>query len=86
MHTSHNKPLPDFTGILLTLIRLEPQRTDLLVAINVPHVPGEYEYESVDLHAGRVGKLLEEAGEVMDFVLESFEVVDWGLFVEEEEG
>jgi len=48
-------------------------------------VPGEYEYESVDLHAGRVGKLLEEAGEVMDLVLESFEVVDWGLFVEEGE-
>jgi len=70
--------------VLLTLIRLEAQKTDLLVTINVPHLPGEYEYESVDLHAGKVGVLLEEAGLVMDAVLESYEVLDWGLFVEGE--
>jgi len=71
--------------VLLTLIRLEAQKTDLLVTVNVPHLPGEYEYESVDLHAGKVGRLLEEAGVVMDTVLETLEVVDWGLFGEGDE-
>jgi hypothetical protein len=74
---------PDFVAILLTLIRLEGQKTDILVTVNVPHVAGEYEAGSVDLEHGRKGKLIERAGEWRERVLETFEVREWGLFGEE---
>jgi hypothetical protein len=74
---------PDFVAILLTLIRLEGQKTDILVTINVPHVAGEYEPESVDLEHGKQGALLEKAGKYRERVLETFEVREWGLFGEE---
>jgi hypothetical protein len=74
---------PDFVAILLTLIRLEGQKTDILVTINVPHVAGEYEVGSVDLEHGRQGSLIEKAGRYRERVLETFEVREWGLFGEE---
>jgi hypothetical protein len=74
---------PDFVAILLTLIRLEGQKTDILVTINVPHVAGEYEPESVDLEHGKQGALFEKAGKYRERVLETFEVREWGLFGEE---
>lgn len=76
---------PDFVGILLTLIRLKEQETDVIVAVNVPHVPGIYEEGSVDPEKGKNGRLLEQAMEVRGKVLESLEIKDWNLFGEEEE-
>jgi hypothetical protein len=76
---------PDFVGILLTMIRLEKQKTDLIVAINVPHIPGNYEKADVDPAMGKQGKLLEKAAEYRKKVMETLEVRDWGLFVQEEE-
>jgi len=43
---------PDFTAIVLTLIRLEKESTDVLITINVPHIRGEYSEEDVDLSLG----------------------------------
>lgn len=74
---------PDFVAILLSLIRLADQKTDILVTVNVPHVAGEYEAGSVDLEHGKQGALLEQAGKWRERVLESFEVKEWGLFGEE---
>lgn len=68
---------------MLTLIRLADQKTDMLVTINVPHLPGQYEAGSVDLEHGKMGALLEQAGKWRERVLETFEVKDWGLFGEE---
>lgn len=74
---------PEFVAILLTLIRLVDQKTDILVTINVPHVIGQYDVGSVDLEHGRMGPLLEQAAKWRERVLETFEVKDWGLFGEE---
>ena len=74
---------PEFVAIMLTLIRLVAQKTDILVTINVPHVIGQYENGSVDLEHGKMGPLLEQAAKWRERVLESFEVKDWGLFGEE---
>lgn len=74
---------PDFVAILLTMIRLKDQKTDILVTVNVPHVKGSYEAGSVDLEHGKMGKLLEKAVEWRQKVLGSFEVREWGLFGEE---
>jgi hypothetical protein len=74
---------PDFVAILLSLIRLKDQKTDILVTVNVPHVKGEYEAGSVDLEHGRQGSLIERAGQWRERVLETFEVREWGLFGEE---
>ncbi|KAI7155191.1 hypothetical protein KC352_g27692, partial [Hortaea werneckii] len=74
---------PDFVGILLTMVRLVEQQTDLLIAINVPHVKGEYEESEVDFAGGKYGKLMQQAMEYRERVLETFEVKDWGLFVME---
>jgi len=73
----------DFTGILLLLIRLENVLSDVLVSVNVPHVPGEYDEANIDFPTQKVGGLLEEAGTIRQKVLESFEVKDWSIFGEE---
>ncbi|TDZ35146.1 putative ran guanine nucleotide release factor [Colletotrichum sidae] len=44
---------PDFTAIILTLLRLEKESTDILITINVPHIKGEYDEEDVDLELGK---------------------------------
>lgn len=73
-------PQPDFTAILLTLIRLPAQTTDIVVTVNVPHNAGEYNREDVDLPAQKFGPLVEEAMAIRQKVLESFEVKDFNLF------
>lgn len=74
---------PEFVAIMLTLVRLVKQETDMLITINVPHIAGQFEAGSVDLEHGKMGPLLEEAGKWRERVLETFEVKEWGLFGEE---
>ncbi|KAK0936728.1 hypothetical protein LTR29_011681 [Friedmanniomyces endolithicus] len=74
---------PDFVGIALLLVRLAEQKTDVLVSVNVPHVAGEYEEGEMDLEKGRLGRLLEKGVQIRENVMESLEVRDWRLFVQE---
>jgi len=73
---------PDFTAIILTLLRLEKESTDLLITINVPHIKGEYDEEEVDLQLGKQGRLIGDAVEYASKIWESFRVRDWNLFNE----
>jgi hypothetical protein len=73
---------PDFTALILTLLRLEKQRTDVLITINVPHIKGEYDEEEVDLALGKQGELIGDAVEYAAKIWTSFEVRDWNLFNE----
>lgn len=73
---------PDFTAIILTLLRLEKEATDVLVTINVPHIKGEYDEDEVDLELGKQGKLIGDAVEYAAKVWESFKIRDWKLFNE----
>ncbi|KAH8819572.1 hypothetical protein F5884DRAFT_659529 [Xylogone sp. PMI_703] len=73
---------PDFTAIVLNLIRLEKESTDIVISINVPHIKGEYTEEDVDLQLGKQGKLLESAVEYAARIWETFKIKDWGLFKE----
>lgn len=74
---------PDFVGILMTMIRLEERNTDIIVSINVPHVDGQYDKADVDPATGKQGKLLESATGYRQKLLETFEIKDWELFVQE---
>lgn len=71
---------PDFTAIILTLLRLEKERTDVLITINVPHIRGEYDEDEVDLALGKQGELIGDAVEHAARIWETFQVKDWGLF------
>ncbi|RFU24208.1 hypothetical protein B7463_g12129, partial [Scytalidium lignicola] len=73
---------PDFTAIVLNLIRLENESTDIVISINVPHIKGEYTEEEVDLQLGKQGKLIEGAVEYAARIWETFKIKDWGLFKE----
>ncbi|OTA65934.1 Mog1p/PsbP-like protein [Hypoxylon sp. EC38] len=72
----------DFTAIILTLVRLEREKTDLLITINVPHIKGEYDEDEVDLQLGKQGKLIGDAVDYAAKIWETFKVKDWGLFNE----
>lgn len=74
-------PAPDFTGILLVLVRLAEQKTDIVVTVNVPHVLGEYVSEAVDLATAKLGPLIDSAVKVQGKILETLEIKDWGLFM-----
>ena len=67
----------------MTLIRLVEQKTDIIVAINVPHIAGQYDEGQVDFEAGKEGSLIEGAMAYREKLLEGFEIKDWGLFVQE---
>lgn len=73
---------PDFTAIILTLLRLEKDSTDILITINVPHIKGEYDEEDVDLELGKQGKLIGDAVDFSARVWETFKIKDWNLFGE----
>lgn len=82
-HDSESKnPAPDFTAIILNLIRLEKESTDVLITINVPHIKGEYDEAEVDLNLGRQGKMIEDAVEYAAKIWETFKIKDWNLFNE----
>ncbi|KAL8641339.1 MAG: hypothetical protein Q9228_001835 [Teloschistes exilis] len=73
---------PTLVAILLTLIRLEPQSTDLIVTVNIPHIPGHQEPTdgSVNFEEGKFGSMVQEGVRVRDEVWRTLEVKDWGLF------
>src|SRR5271169_5483289 len=75
-------PPPDFTAIVLNLIRLEKESTDILITINVPHIKGEYDEAEVDLELGKQGKMIEDAVEYAAKIWETFRIKDWNLFDE----
>jgi len=75
-------PAPDFTAIVLNLIRLEKESTDILITINVPHIKGDYTEEEVDLQVGLQGRLIENSVEIAAKIWETFKIKDWGLFNE----
>ncbi|KAL8740834.1 MAG: hypothetical protein Q9190_006500 [Brigantiaea leucoxantha] len=72
---------PAFTAVLLTLIRLVPQLTDLVITINIPHIPGHQESnEPVDFEQGQLGSLVEDGRRIRDEIWRTLEIKDWGLF------
>jgi hypothetical protein len=79
---SQRSSAPDFTALIMTLVRLERELTDILITINVPHIKGEYDEEDIDMELGRQGKLIGDAVEYASKIWETFKVKDWGLFAE----
>lgn len=87
---------PTFTAILMTIVRLEQQATDIVVTINVPFddpkvVETEkciaspvYGGDDIDPDNGHKSELLGLGMNVSAEVIGSFRIVDWGLFVVEE--
>lgn len=73
---------PDFTAIILTLVRLEKQSTDIVITINVPHIKGEYSEDEIDLELGKQGVLIGDAVEYAGRIWDTFKVKDWNLFGE----
>ncbi|KAK8218123.1 hypothetical protein IWZ01DRAFT_531880 [Phyllosticta capitalensis] len=81
---SSRRPQPDFTAIVLILVRLAQQKTDIVITVNVPHVPGEYVKEDVDFSRAKQGPLMDAAAAIKQQILQTFEIKDWNLFVNEE--
>jgi len=73
---------PDFTALILTLVRLEKEKSDILITINVPHIKGEYDEDEVDLALGKQGELIGDAVEYSARIWSTFEVKSWRLFDE----
>ncbi|KAH7394155.1 hypothetical protein DE146DRAFT_617170 [Phaeosphaeria sp. MPI-PUGE-AT-0046c] len=71
-----NRKTPEYVYIHLLLLRLKEQDTDIMVTINIPHYTGEYE----KAEAGQETRLMRDSKAVRDKMLETFKVVEWGLF------
>ena len=83
----------------MTLIRLVSKSTDIVITINLPHIPGQADAststsesgplsrqgreEDVDFARGQFGRWVEEGINVRDEVLRTLEIKDWGLFGDE---
>jgi hypothetical protein len=68
---------------MLALVRLEQQKTDILIAVNVPHIPGQYDPAEVDPEKAMHGALLQQAIDYRSEIMSTFEIKDWNLFVQE---
>ncbi|KAL8966899.1 MAG: hypothetical protein Q9197_005731 [Variospora fuerteventurae] len=82
------RPLtPTFTAVILALIRLPLQSTDIVVTVNIPHIPGQQEplNANVNFEEGNFGSLVEEGMRIRDEILKSLKAKDWGLFGPAEE-
>ena len=65
---------------MLTLARLEAQKTDVVITVNVPHIAGQEAVSMADLQTGTMGKQLDAALLYRNHILETFEICDWKLF------
>ncbi|KIW00883.1 uncharacterized protein PV09_07636 [Verruconis gallopava] len=87
-HVDRNAPgrqsKEDFTATLLTLVRLEKQKTDILLVVNVPHLPGQYNKDEIDFENRKLGKLTEDGVKIRQRILETFEIKDYNLFVNDD--
>ncbi|KAL6709549.1 hypothetical protein ACN47E_001484 [Coniothyrium glycines] len=68
---------PEFTYIHLLLFRLKEQGTDMLVSVNIPHYPDEYDKADPE---GEPTPLMKDSAVVRQRILDTFEVKEWGLF------
>ncbi|KAI4197607.1 MAG: hypothetical protein LQ346_002952 [Caloplaca aetnensis] len=66
----------------LANLQLIPQSTDIVVTINIPHIPREQEPSDgeVNFAQGKYGSLVEEGLRIRDEVWRTLDVKDWGLF------
>ncbi|QIX00574.1 hypothetical protein AMS68_006091 [Peltaster fructicola] len=74
---------PDFVAIYLTMLRLPEQKTDLLVAVNVPYIAGQYDPATINQEAGQLGSLGQNALSIRDTILQTLNIKDWSLFVQD---
>ena len=72
--------VPDFTAVIMIIVRLAQQNTDILITINVPHVKGEYDPREINLEDGRTGAMINDAQKIRDQIIATFQIKDWGLF------
>lgn len=68
---------PDATALLVTLIRLPSVKTDVLMTVVA-------DADVEDLQRGRLGKMVEKGEEIRKKICDTFEVVDWDLFGDDE--
>lgn len=73
------------TDIHFTLIRLVEQGTDIVVTLNVPHIPGETEDENnagdkEELVAKQKMEREKQMTEAWEGIMTSLQVRDWSLF------
>ena len=78
--SADGKATTDFTAVIMILIRLAQESTDLMITINIPHVQGQYEPHEISMEDGRTGGLINEGQKIRDQVISSFQIKDWGLF------
>jgi hypothetical protein len=71
------RKVPEYVYIHMLLLRLKEQGTDIMITINIPHYAGEYEKAAKE---GEETRLMRESKVVREKVLETFRVVEWGLF------
>jgi hypothetical protein len=71
---------PALTAIILTLLRLKREKTDIIITVNVPHIKGEYDEEDVDFEMGKTGTLIGTAVNYTSKVWETFTIKDYRLF------
>ena len=77
-----NYEVPQFVAVVMTLARLPGQKTDILCTVNIPHQPGSYDPAEVQLEEGSPGQLIRYGLAIRNTILETFEVLNWSVFVD----
>ena len=78
--TNTRHDVPEFTAILMTLIRLAEQKTDILISINIPHFTQGNELEHINIDNEKLGSLISTGLKYQDQLLKSFNIINWDIF------
>jgi len=84
-----------FVAAIVTVIRLEQQKTDIIINVNLPHSQQEAAVEGSicapdevvakgldkgDWDSSKAGMLLQNGMQLTEEILKTFEILDWELF------
>lgn len=73
----------ELTAMYLVLIRLKEKKTDMFIQINVPYEGNWAEGDFVNPLAESLTTELETGRKIMLAILETFQIKDWNLFVDD---
>lgn len=68
--------------ILLVLVRLPQKGTDIVITVNIPHVPG-FHSDEITIGGDKFNEFVKDGLSLLEQILATFEIKDWSLFVHE---
>ena len=76
----HKEGGKQFNAMCVILVRLESYSTDIVITVNIPHGPNDFDPNVVDALEDPNSMLIEDGQSMAARIAESFDIKSWDLF------